>query len=665
MNHWVKKATIAALVMGTNMVSITGVTFAGTTTSTTSAPPSAVINGKTWYEVSTAAQLEYIDQNQNKYLNANIELMNNIDLTGYTGWVPFGGNSYAAYTGVFDGQGYGVSGLLLNDTTDVSTTSEVGFFGLSNGTIKNLGIAATVKNPGGHGVAGVLAGEANTITDCFSNGSVSGADYAGGLVGQLDGSITNSYSTASVSAAGGSGGGLIGFNNGDIQNSYATGMVSGANGGLVGADLSGNISGSFFDTDTTGQASGVGVPLGGNGSGTGETTANMKEERTFAASPANWDFTNTWGINPNLNNGYPYLLALKNAYGLPPLKVSPTVQPGTTSGTTAITASANTSGDILEYALSTQKIMSPLVLSPVLSDVQGSQIINLQTSNLLYNTQVGDYVGVYEVDPSTSQVLAFSQVGPLTSSDIAVANVGLPTIATVPGSLKETEGTTPQALSVFVESVRNPGTLSYQWYRNTIDSNSSGTAIPGAMNTFYIPSTTTVGTTYYYVVVTNMKSSVNGTLMASNTSSPIPVTVTAKSVDTLSSLTVSNGTLSPAFGSQVTSYKDQVDNSVGSIALTPTVTAPTESVTVSVYGNPVSASSGSYDVPLQEGDNPIEVKVKGQSGLSQTYTVDVIRASTPLVGQLPEVPFAAGLPVVGLAGAGVVWSRRRRKGKQV
>ena len=101
--------------------------------------------------------------------------------------------------------------------------------------------------------------------------------------------------------------------------------------------------------------------------------------------------------------------------------------------------------------------------------------------------------------------------------------------------------------------------------------------------------------------------------MASNTSSPIPVTVTARSVDTLSSLTVSNGTLSPAFGSQVTSYKDQVDNSVGSIALTPTVTDPTESVTVSVYGNPVSASSGSYDGPLQVGDNPIEVKVKGRA----------------------------------------------------
>jgi uncharacterized repeat protein (TIGR02543 family) len=47
------------------------------------------------------------------------------------------------------------------------------------------------------------------------------------------------------------------------------------------------------------------------------------------------------------------------------------------------------------------------------------------------------------------------------------------------------------------------GTLSYQWYKNTVNNNSGGTAIPGAVNASYTPPTNTAGTVYYYVVVSN------------------------------------------------------------------------------------------------------------------------------------------------------------------
>ncbi|MFN7014820.1 MAG: hypothetical protein ACK4ON_11190, partial [Bacteroidia bacterium] len=44
--------------------------------------------------------------------------------------------------------------------------------------------------------------------------------------------------------------------------------------------------------------------------------------------------------------------------------------------------------------------------------------------------------------------------------------------------------------------------LSYQWFSNTTDSNSGGTAISGATSATFTPLSTTQGTAYYYVEVT-------------------------------------------------------------------------------------------------------------------------------------------------------------------
>ena len=46
------------------------------------------------------------------------------------------------------------------------------------------------------------------------------------------------------------------------------------------------------------------------------------------------------------------------------------------------------------------------------------------------------------------------------------------------------------------------GTMSYQWYSNTSNSDTGGTLIPGATDSTYKPSAVNVGTTYYYVVIT-------------------------------------------------------------------------------------------------------------------------------------------------------------------
>jgi uncharacterized repeat protein (TIGR02543 family) len=64
-----------------------------------------------------------------------------------------------------------------------------------------------------------------------------------------------------------------------------------------------------------------------------------------------------------------------------------------------------------------------------------------------------------------------------------------------------TDQSPASALSVTLSDPGN-GTLSYQWYSNTTNSNSGGTPISGAVSAFYTPPITAAGTTCYYVEIT-------------------------------------------------------------------------------------------------------------------------------------------------------------------
>lgn len=69
------------------------------------------------------------------------------------------------------------------------------------------------------------------------------------------------------------------------------------------------------------------------------------------------------------------------------------------------------------------------------------------------------------------------------------------------------------------------GTLTYQWYSNTVDSNANGTLIPGETAASFTPPTDTIGTQYYYAVITNTNNNVTGSKTASITSNTAAVTV--------------------------------------------------------------------------------------------------------------------------------------------
>jgi hypothetical protein len=117
-----------------------------------------------------------------------------------------------------------------------------------------------------------------------------------------------------------------------------------------------------------------------------------------------------------------------------------------------------------------------------------------------------------------------SNVATVTVSATPVVNAATPSITTQPADSTVTQGIsaklTVEALST------DGGTLSYQWYSNTFAGNTNGTVIPGATaDTYDTPTNLSVGNHYYYVVVTNTDTGVNGLTTASVTSSVATVTV--------------------------------------------------------------------------------------------------------------------------------------------
>ena len=180
-----------------------------------------------------------------------------------------GGNGF---TGRFLGLGHTVSNLTINRTSSAygglfglaAAGASIGNVGLVNASVAVNGDSA-VTGFGVGGTAGALVGVSyGTITQSYSTGSISAnggrtpapsgggaGGVAGGLVGKSYGTITGSHSSATVSAggrdgslqggAGGKVGGLAGQSYGVISDSYATGAVA-ANGG-AGIDVTSGAAG--------------------------------------------------------------------------------------------------------------------------------------------------------------------------------------------------------------------------------------------------------------------------------------------------------------------------------------------------------------------------------------------------------------------------------------
>ena len=173
-------------------------------------------------QIGSAEDLAKIGQDGNYPLSGSYLLTADIDLGGSGGsqWTPIGTFS-TSFTGTFNGGGYTISGLHI-DNTNSDYQGLFGYVGIG-GTVQNLTVSGTVS--GDHYVGGVVGYNAGTVENCANTSDVTGTGsgnyiYVGGVVGDNNGgTVTNCYNTGSVSGNN-QVGGVAGYNTSTVTNCY-------------------------------------------------------------------------------------------------------------------------------------------------------------------------------------------------------------------------------------------------------------------------------------------------------------------------------------------------------------------------------------------------------------------------------------------------------------
>ena len=200
---------------------------------------------------------ERVNNGDSSYVNAYVELTQDIDL-GHVSWTPIGSASVRPFKGYFDGKGFTIHNLNVEETY-----AYYGLFGcLTDATVENFTITGEVYCPEPYGLVGGLSGYATgdvTIRNCANLANISalarGNGGTGGLIGGYDDGVEykwlnkrllleNCYNAGLVVSTGSDTnttiGGLVGGNKNCVQlvNCYNVGVVYGP--GVQAAGLLGN-----------------------------------------------------------------------------------------------------------------------------------------------------------------------------------------------------------------------------------------------------------------------------------------------------------------------------------------------------------------------------------------------------------------------------------------
>ena len=286
------------------------------------------------YQIENGEQLAWLANAVNKADSGAkfyAELTDDIDLGGNP-FTPIG-KDFHEFSGVFDGQGYTVSGLKVTDVADAglfgtakdATIRNVVVRGNVTGTDNAAGIlakakttACTIENCGneavvnviksGGGYAGGILGYAitsTTVTNCYNSSAVTSKgntsySRASGIVGYLSGNgsakITTCYNTGKVTSDGYAAGAFGGYGGPSltVSDCYNTGSISNTNKSKAGAFTTSNsdtATNSFYLKDS--------VPEGANTNGaTALTLAEMQSALLSKLGTENW--TSVRGVNNSL-----------------------------------------------------------------------------------------------------------------------------------------------------------------------------------------------------------------------------------------------------------------------------------------------------------------------------------------------------------------------------
>jgi hypothetical protein len=288
------------------------------------------------FQISNVTEL----QNMSSNLSAHYVLINDIDASStttwnwngtiYKGFIPIANDTDPGtdgfqgtnFTGSFDGRGFNITGLFINNTPDeyiglfgrINASAVIknvnminytffgdqyvgGIIGFNNGgTVTNCYTSGIINVPGDyysdtHYLGGLIGYNLGPVSNCTTRGDINNTgEYAGGLIGENDATVTNCTSYVNVTGeiyGGGYKAGLIGYNiYGAITNCTAYGNILGCYdlGGLLGDSWGpvknctayGNVTGSL-------QFGGL-IGMGGN------VVANCSTYGDVRSTGVTWEF---------------------------------------------------------------------------------------------------------------------------------------------------------------------------------------------------------------------------------------------------------------------------------------------------------------------------------------------------------------------------------------
>lgn len=460
-----------------NLHSGASITLSGTN-------PSLAIGGVNYTIINGLAALQNMNINTSGYyaLGSNINAADTVNWNGGRGFMPIG-SSGSLFTGTLDGLGHSVNNLSIDQLTVGAVTPNVGLIGSAgNGSvIQNIGVVdGSIK--GGADTGGLVGSNlSGSISNSYFTGTVSGHAGTGGLVGSTtSGSISNSYAIGNVIGAAGTGGLVGSSTSGNVSQSYHTGDVTGAagTGGLVGSITSGSIANSYSIGGVLGQAgtgglagsvtsgtvstsyavgtvtgaAGTGGLLGATsgpvafsywdttigpatsvGGGTGLTSAQMRDQSSFAG----FDFNTIWSVfagglpvlNPlmtevivtansvsTIYNGVAYSGGNGVSYSALPGGVVTTGLSFSGSSQGAVNASGSSyiitpGGLVSTQAIHYTFVNGSLTITPFAVTLSGSRTYNGSVDMLANAMSIGTLIG--------TDTLSLTGIGTLTSKDAA------------------------------------------------------------------------------------------------------------------------------------------------------------------------------------------------------------------------------------------------------
>ena len=291
-----------------------------------------------------------MDEKYNVYGSLNYVLTNNIEAPAGSQWTKGIGSESKPFNGTFDGQGYCIIGLKINNSKYASLFENIG----ENGCVKQLLVIESSCSGNPEISGGIAAVNNGTIDHCLSginmdenseyNSIISGQE-CGGVVGENNGKIIGSrnaaivtgnqcggiasvntgsiYACANNAIIGDAGteiaGGLVGKNSGSIVDSYNSGAITGSSEKTTGsiAGLNDNkgtdelpLKNNFYSTEN-------GMNFVGTDSKAvpdGKTNLSVKRAEDFKDDTyvikLNYmreDESVTWCRGDGFNNGYPYI----------------------------------------------------------------------------------------------------------------------------------------------------------------------------------------------------------------------------------------------------------------------------------------------------------------------------------------------------------------------